>query len=697
MTTLDPDSVGASEVQSRRSIFNRVFNRLSVGQKVMTVIVVEILSYTVITAIALYHIQLMGSEIKQMANLYIPLLSEMETVRRQVHNERLQFKDIVFHGDRVVYDEDSKDTYIEARKLYEEAGETINTRITYSEMLIRQARHGGVYSSAVEDFSPLLLQRLGAIRIAHHITAERMKRIFQHVEDGSFLMGMELTSSVAESEAQLLEELDRLEADLQDLKTASANYAGNVETASSRMMIASSLLTVCVVIAIFFLVVKRNISKPMHVLTDAIKTFDPLDEKADPRELSDLMSRGDELGMVGRSLRDLKQALRNQGRALQAAKDEAERADLAKSRFLAAASHDLRQPLHAMQMYLAALKERVHDKEALAILADTQEASRATGRLLNSLLDISKLEAGAIVQQYEDFPVQELLNRVSISFLPLSYSKGLTLHVVPTSVVVHSDPALLERIIGNLLSNAIRYTEKGKVIIGCRSRGDKIAIQVWDTGPGIPADQAKAIFDDFHQLNNEERDRSKGLGLGLAIVRRLAECLGHEIEHSSQLGKGSYFGIVADRGQPVARHSRLEDLPIAVHDLSGTSILLIEDDKAAMEATMTLLTSWHCDVWCARSSEEAFRLLAARREKPDLIIADYRLPRKLNGVELIQQIHLTLGDRVPAIIMTGESDLSVIREIEGLGHVILRKPVRPAKLRRLIARYRTAPEILPAA
>ena len=688
MTLIDQRIFPKQSRQGLLSFIKRIFNQLSVGQKVMTIIAVEILSYSVITTIALYQIHSMGTEIKQMANLYIPLLSDMETIRRQIQDERLNFKDVVFHGDRVVYDKDSEETYISARTHYQEAGAIINERIAFSELLIRQSTAGGEHAGVVvQSFAPRLLKRLSAIREAHEKTADQMKRIFAHVEDGSFLMGMELVDGVAAAERQLVSELDHLENDLQELKSASADYAVSVERTSSMMTIISSILTVCVVIAVFFLVVKGNISKPLHALTDAIKSFDPLDEKTDSREVAELMSRGDELGMVGRSLNDLKHALRTQGRALQAAKDTAVHADLAKSRFLAAASHDLRQPLHAMQMYLAALGQRIRDTKTLAILSDTQAVALATGRLLNSLLDISQLEAGAVVPQPEDFRVQELFNRVTISFLPLSYKKGLTLHAVPTKAVVHSDPALLERIVGNYLSNAIRYTNKGKVVIGCRSRGDKIAIQVWDSGPGIPADQAKAIFDDFHQLHNEERDRSKGLGLGLAIVRRLADCLGHDVEHSSVLGKGSYFGIVARRGIQKLDHDRREDNLDATGDLAGIRVLLIEDDKAALDATALLLQTWKCSVYCARSTDEALQVLRNAKHAPHIVVADYRLPRKSDGVEAIRRVRSRIGSSIPAIIVTGESDQKVVREIEQMGFMILRKPVRPAKLRRLISHF----------
>lgn len=666
----------------------QLFNSLSVGQKVMTVIVVEILSYSVITTIALFQIHMIGAEIKQMANLYIPLLSTTESIRQQVQGERLHFKDVVFFGDRVVYDKDSEETYIAARTNYLEASTQINDMIVSAEELLGGSGSGNSSGSdLVKEFAPRLLLKLNSIRDAHRLTTNRVGEIFRHVEDGSFLMGMELIDGVSASERVLLTELDRLESDLQELKTASVDYAGSVERTSSRMTIMASIMTVCIVILIFFLVIKRNISKPLHVLTDAINAFDPLVEQADTKEEAKLMSRGDELGMVGRSFRDLKNTLRNQGRALRAAKEAAERADLGKSRFLAAASHDLRQPLHAMQMYIAALRQNIRDRKTLSIVSDVQAVSLATGRLLNSLLDISQLEVGAIKPQMEDFPVQELFNRVSISYLPLAATKGLVLHVVPTRAVIHSDPTLMERIVGNFLSNAIRYTTKGKVLVGCKRRGDSICIQVWDTGPGIPGDQAAAIFDDFHQLHNEERDRGKGLGLGLAIVRRLAECLDHQIEYRSVIGKGSCFGVMAKSGTTQRAAIRLEEPADSFHDLAGVCVLLIEDDKTVSDATSLLLKSWKCKVWCARTADEALKIVESKSEMPSIVVADYRLPGKTDGVEAIQGIQVALQMAIPGIIITGESDLTAIREIERMGYLILRKPVRPAKLRRLIAHY----------
>lgn len=665
---------------------------MTVGQKVMTVISVEILSYSIITTIALYQIHIMGNEIRQMANLYMPLLTANASIQQLVQDERLEIKDVVFYGDRVVYDKDAEEAYTKARINYQAANARINELIDKSEAMIGDAlaHVEAGDTNTLKTYAPSLLDKLTRIREAQIETTERVDHVLSHVEDGSFLMGMEYVDGVHESEQNLLGELKNLEMILQEMKAGSLVYAAMSENASSRMTILASIATFCVVMTIFFFVIKRNISRPLHTLTDVIKTFDPLEPVTTGQEEARLLSRGDELGMVARSLIELKQTLRSQGQALQAAKDEAERADRAKTRFLAAASHDLRQPLHAMQMYIAALRQRVKDKKGIAIIDDIRAVSYAAGRLLNSLLDVSQLEAGAIKPQLEVFAVQDLLQKVSISFMPMAEKRGLVLKVVPTTACVNSDPALMERIIGNYLSNAIRYTESGRILLGCRSRGQDILIQVCDTGMGVPTNQLQAIFEDFHQLHNDERDRGKGLGLGLAIVRRLADCLDHRVEVKSTIGKGSCFGILAKRASLAPKRAFREEPhegPDSIHDLEGLKILLIEDDNVVADATTLLLKSWKCDVCSVRTTEEALVLVDTRSFVPQMVLADYRLPGQLDGVDAIQHIQFTLRIAVPGIIITGESDITAIREIEQMGYMILRKPLRPAKLRRVIAHY----------
>lgn len=652
----------------------------------MSVIFIEIFSYSVITSIAIYQIHVVGDEVKQMANAYLPLFTASGEIRRQVQDKQLSLKDIVFVGDRVVYDKKAEETYLAARTRFLEASLAIGDLLENSTELINQpAASRGSDATVIETFRPQLLEQISRIRLAHRLNNGRVETIFKHVEDGSFLMGMELLRSVTQSEERLLEEVGRLESILLALKSASVNYTVGVEKASARMTLLASALTVCIVIALFFFMVRRNLSRPLHLLTDAINSFDVkqmtlMETEEDKR----LLARGDELGMVARSFYRLKQDLWTQDKALRESKDAAEKADRAKSHFLAAASHDLRQPLHAMQMYLVALREKLEQKEALDIVGKVENVSITAGRLLNSLLDISQLEAGEVTPQIEDFPVQEMLRRLTLSFAPVAQQKNLELRVVRSKVVVKSDPALLERIVGNYLSNAIRYTEKGTVLLGCRRRGDKIAIQVWDTGIGIPDASLNAVFQEFVQLHNPERDRGKGLGLGLAISHRLAACLGHEIECRSNVGKGSHFGIVVDRGtetNAVQKSTALAKFPTS---LDGTNVVFIEDDKIVGQATTELLVSWGCNVRWATSAQTGIEIVTRSDFTPDVILADYRLPGDQDGLQVATALQLAVGRAIPIIIVTGESDLSKISALSDLGYSVLRKPVRPAKLRSLI-------------
>ncbi|MBT8125246.1 MAG: HAMP domain-containing histidine kinase, partial [Gammaproteobacteria bacterium] len=513
-----------------------IINKMSVGQKVLTIIFLEIFSYSVVTTIALSQINSVGNVVKQTSDLYLPLFSSSESIRHQIQDSRLNLKDIIFVGDRVVYDKEAEEAYIAARGRYQEDHSNINEEIDWADKLITKASsQKDAQNNLIREYSQNLLRQLSSLRQASRIHNIRAEKVFHHVEDGSFLMGMEMVSDVEASEKTLINELDALVTELSNLNDASVEYAGRVENTASSFTVLASIITICIVITIFYYVVKRNISDPLHALTDTINSISALHDIEDSEMEKELMSRGDELGMVSRSFNKLKHDLSAQDKNLRDAKEDAERANRAKSQFLASASHDLRQPLHAMQMYITALQQKIKDRNLLKIVSDIDAVSISTGRLLNSILDVSQLEAGAVKPQIENFAIQEVLHRVARGFRPMSYRKGIALHIVPSSAYVHSDPILLEQIIGNFVANAIRYTETGRVLLGCRRRKGKLSIEVLDTGPGIPKHQRDAIFDDFHQLDNKERDRGKGLGLGLAIVRRLSICLSHQIEHSSEV------------------------------------------------------------------------------------------------------------------------------------------------------------------
>ncbi|MCR6632076.1 MAG: PAS domain S-box protein [Magnetospirillum sp.] len=367
------------------------------------------------------------------------------------------------------------------------------------------------------------------------------------------------------------------------------------------------------------------------------------------------------------------------------AKEAAEEANVAKTRFLAAASHDLRQPMQALAMFVAVLAGRVVDREQGVLVARIQDSVTALEGLLNSLLDVSKLEAGLVVPHQADFPVAAMLDRLAAEFEPLCAAEGLKLTVVPSTAVVHSDPALLERILRNLLNNAVRYTHGGRILFGVRRRGRAISFEVWDTGIGIPQAELKNIFREFHQVGNQGRDRRQGLGLGLAIVERLANLLDHPVAVQSIEGKGSVFSVqvpVAARAPAAVSPSQLQ-LGLA---RKGAAILVIDDEPDVRESLELLLESWGHVVLSASSADDAVRRLQGWGRVPELVIADYRLQNGDTGGQAIArlEVHLRPVAKLPAIILTGDTAPERLQQAQALGHGLLHKPVQADALRRAI-------------
>lgn len=460
----------------------------------------------------------------------------------------------------------------------------------------------------------------------------------------------------------------------------------NRRVAIGYTVLTATMALIAVALFLWF-VVLLNISRPLNALTDTINAFNALGKVTENELERNLIGRRDELGRMSRSFNRLKHNLYVQRQALQASKDEAEKANYAKSQFLAAASHDLRQPLHAMQLYIMSLRRKITDREALAVVEDIDAASISTARLLNALLDVSQLEAGVVSPTPEHFPVQEILRRVARSFGPSALQKNLRLRVVDSSAYVYADPVLLERIIGNFTSNAVRYTNQGSILIGCRHHGDKLSIEVLDTGSGIPEEAQHAIFDDFYQVHNKERDSGKGLGLGLAIARRLATQMGLSIHYASNVNRGSRFGVSVPVGEAVQSTIEIAQPELAnVDRLQGTSVLLIEDNPTVLNATRQLFESWGCSVLAATTHEEAIAVLTKKESMvPEIIVADYRLPGELTGAEAAKHIQLMLGRAIPVIIVTGDVADDAMREVADQGYRVLAKPVRPAKLRALFS------------
>ncbi len=359
----------------------------------------------------------------------------------------------------------------------------------------------------------------------------------------------------------------------------------------------------------------------------------------------------------------------------------AEQANLAKSRFLAAASHDLRQPLHALGLFVDALRG-VQDEAARERLLSQVDASLdALGKLFNALLDISRLDAVVVQAKVEDFPLTRVLEKLEGEFRALAEQKGLSFRLLPCSVVVQSDPLLLERILRNLISNAIRYTETGRVSVGCRRRAGWVEVQVWDTGRGIPDEEIEHVFDEFQQLDNPERDRAKGLGLGLAIVRRLCDLLGYPLQVESAPGKGSVFCIGLPLGSAGAVVERRSSVAEPSLQAAQRLVLVIDDEADILEGMREILRRWGFDVLVAESLQQAEQVLAACGRGPDAILADLRLRNHRTGIEAIEALQATYGAHVPGLILTGDTAPERLKIAGAAGYRVLHKPVKPARLR----------------
>ncbi len=373
------------------------------------------------------------------------------------------------------------------------------------------------------------------------------------------------------------------------------------------------------------------------------------------------------------------------GVALEAAKKQAERANLGKSRFLAAASHDLRQPLQTIFLMQGILASTVKDPAALKVVQRLGDSMEVMSGMLNKLLDINQLEAGIVQPQLENFPIDGLLERLRADFAEQAAAKFLGCRVVMSGLTVRSDAALLEQMIRNLLSNALKYTAHGRILLGCRRRGDRLRIEVWDTGPGIPKEQLKAVFEEFHQLDNPARERARGLGLGLSIVQRLADLLGHTIDVRSGVGTGSVFAIevpcVVAEGEAVAR---IRSPAPAVHVGKNELILIIEDDPALREMVQLLFEIEGYRTAVAVDGKSALDMVARGTVRPNMVVADYNLPNGPTGLDVIGRLRETFDRTLPVIIMTGDISTDTLRAISGAGCVQLNKPIKAEDLTRLV-------------
>lgn len=356
----------------------------------------------------------------------------------------------------------------------------------------------------------------------------------------------------------------------------------------------------------------------------------------------------------------------------------AERAVIAKSRFLAAASHDLRQPLHAMGLFLSALRQREYDEKKLEIIDDMTNSSEALNGLFNSLLDVSRLDAEIIDFNPSHITAADIFDGLRAQFMHQAAEKNIRLHVEPADHVFYSDAILLERVLRNLVSNAVQYTESGSIILSCvdHTDGSKL-IKLKDSGIGIPAESAEDVFSEYYQLNNLSRDRSKGLGLGLAIVQRLCELMDIDLNMQSEESIGTEFTLLVPGGDPAQIKPRVK--PDKTMEAKDRRILVIDDEVQVLQGMRHMLEGWGCKVMLAESTRDALKIIALSEEQPELIISDFRL-QESDGMDAVEAIREALDTVVPAIIISGDTSPERLKQVKKTGLLFLHKPVRADEL-----------------
>ncbi|MCB1961537.1 MAG: hybrid sensor histidine kinase/response regulator, partial [Rhodocyclaceae bacterium] len=362
--------------------------------------------------------------------------------------------------------------------------------------------------------------------------------------------------------------------------------------------------------------------------------------------------------------------------------------DFAKSRFIPAASHDLRHPMHALGLFIAELSTHPHPPAIERLVRQIAASAESMGNLLDSLLDVSRLDAGALEPNIRPCPLQPIFERTARDFQITAEERGLTLRVRPTEAWVVTDPLLLERILSNLVSNAIRYTPAGRIVLAARRSGEALRIEVRDSGIGIPPAAQELIFEEFVQLHNPERARTKGLGLGLSIVRRLTLLLGHPLSLRSQPDAGTVFGITVERSAPVdASTDDTDERPPG--SLKNVRVALVDNDPLARDGLASLLAAWGCEVRAADSLNALLSMLE-HAPPPDVLITDFRLPGHGSGLDVVNEVQLVCGYRLRSILISADTSNDTRALARSVGLPLLHKPVRPAKLRALMQRMLAA-------
>jgi CheY-like chemotaxis protein/two-component sensor histidine kinase len=381
--------------------------------------------------------------------------------------------------------------------------------------------------------------------------------------------------------------------------------------------------------------------------------------------------------------------VRERTEELARAKAEADEANISKTRFLAAASHDILQPLNAARLYATSLVERERGGEEARLAANVDASLEAVEEILITLLDISRLDTGALQPDLSNFRIDEILSQLEVEFAPLAAEKGLKLSFLPCSLAVRSDRRLLRRLLQNLVSNAIKYTPRGRVLIGCRRRRGKLRIDVVDTGLGIPVGKQKVIFKEFQRLDQGAR-AARGLGLGLSIVERIARVLEHKIRLRSASGKGATFSVeIPTVSAPTRMNVTPRTAAMPAAPLDTTIVLCIENEPQVLDGMQALLGGWGCHVLAASDLKSALATMHDRRQRPDVLLVDYHLDEG-NGIDAIAALRATLGDEMPAALITADRSPQVRDQARSKGIQVMHKPLKPAALRAFLAQWRVS-------
>ncbi len=358
-----------------------------------------------------------------------------------------------------------------------------------------------------------------------------------------------------------------------------------------------------------------------------------------------------------------------------------ERADRDKSRFVASASHDLRQPMHALGLFASALEKRLAGTPEQLLVGNLNRCIESLDRSFNAMLDISKLDAGVVEPQIQSFPIRDVFRRLHMHFAGQAEGAGLHLRFKPGGKHVTSDPQLLERILSNLIQNAIKYTREGGIVVVARTAGDRTHIEVWDTGIGIPEAELSKVFDEFYQLHNPERDRSRGLGMGLAIVKRLAALLDHPLTVASTQGRGTMVRVSVPQTDLEALHGMNLEAETVPSPIGNARTLLFIDDEENIRASMKLLLEqWDFEVLVAASIDEACQLAAQHPEPIHAVVSDLRLRNGEDGLQAVSRVRAVLGHELPAVLVTGDTSPEQVKRVHDSGHRVLFKPVLPKEL-----------------